>query len=396
MNRRDFLISTGIVVAFSAVPFMRKLSSPRPLILTNAYSLWYNRPAVAELDGGFCVGYVTSSGEVIVAEITDRLLVRRTAQLYKFDDSSDHGSPSLIRIPSGKYAGHVLACFSNHASPMFFARSMKPNDAWSWGPANVIDSGRATYTSLAALPDGKILLMYTLQERIGQYSIGEWRRVVSRCTNDGGDSWSDPIVIAGFGAGTFPYSTPLSLAKDGRCAMTYAIYSSSSKKHHGLTVVVTADAFQNKIEYPIDLGQNSELDTIPYETRWISESIIAASYTEMNADGSRGISRVVTIDLENGEVISNQQIVETALHTYASGAAIGLDGRVAITSPVSGGLVRHELTTGEINGLVDSGQFSSPWVFPVRGRPMLMALRNPKITTTRDFRADIYLMALLP
>lgn len=389
-------MSAGVIAAFSAVPFMRKLSSPRPLVLTNAYSLWYNRPAVAELDGGFCVGYVTSSGEVTVAEITDLLLIRRTAQLHKFDDSSDHGSPSLVRIPSGKYAGHVLACFSNHASPMLCARSMKPNDAWSWETANVVDSGRATYTSLAALPDGKILLMYTLQERIGQYSTGEWRRVVSRCTDDGGDSWSDPIVIAGFGAGTFPYSTPLSLAKDGRCAMTYAIYSSSSKKHHGLTVVVTEDEFQTKLEYPVNLGRNSVLDTIPYETRWISESVIAVSYTEMSADGSRGISRVVTMDLASGEVISNQPIAETALHTYASGAAIDLDGKLAVTSPVSGGLVRHKLLTGEINRLVGSGQFSSPWVFSVRGRPMLMALRDPKITNTRDFRADIYFMALLP
>lgn len=389
-------MSAGVIAAFSAVPFMRRLSTPTPLILTNAYSLWYNRPAVAELDGGFCVGYVTSSGEVKVAEITDLLLIRRTAQLHKFDDSSDHGSPSLIRIPSGKYAGHVLACFSNHASPMLCARSINPNDAWSWGVANVVDPGRATYTSLAALPDGKILLMYTLQERIGQYSSGEWRRVVARCTNDGGDSWSDPVVIAGFGAGTFPYSTPLSLAEDGRCAMAYAIYSSSSKKHRGLKIVVTKDEFQTTLEYPIDLGKNADLDTIPYEARWIAENVIAVSYTEMNGDGSRGMSRLVTMDLAKGEVISNQYIAETALHTYAGGAAVGLDGRIVVTSPVSGGLIRHELATGEINRLVDSGQFSSPWVFSVRGRPMLMALRNPKVITTRDFRSDIYLMALSP
>ncbi|EKT4473787.1 exo-alpha-sialidase [Pseudomonas putida] len=396
MNRREFLISAGIIVAFSSVPFIRKLSAPKPLTLQNAYSLWYNRPAVAELDGGFCVGYVTSKGEVMVAEITDLLIVRRTAHLHKFDDSSDHGSPSLIRIPSGKYAGHVMACFSNHASPMFCARSMKQNDVWSWSKSNVIDPGRATYASLAALSDGRVLLMYTLQERMGQYSSGEWRRLVSRCTNDGGDTWSDPVDIVGFGAGTFPYSTPLSLAKDGRCAMTYAVYSSSAKKHHGLTVVITSDAFQTKKEYPIDLGQNAGLDTIPYETRWISDNAICVSYTEMSLDGLRGISRVVTVNLVNGEVVSNLQVAETALHTYASGAAIGLDGKVVVTSPVSGGLVRHELETGEVNSLVESGQFSSPWIFSVRRKPILMALRNPTIRTTRDFRADIYLMALLP
>lgn len=396
MKRRDFLISAGVVAAFSSVPFARKLSPPRPITLTNAYSLWYNRPAVAELDGGFCVGYVTSSGEVSVAEISDAMLVRRTAQLHQFEDSSDHGSPSLVRIPSGKYAGHVLACFSNHASPMFYARSRNPNDAWSWGRVNVIDPGRATYASLAALPDGRIILMYTLQERIGQYSSGEWRRVVSRCTNDGGDTWSDPVDIVGFGAGTFPYSTPLSLGKDGRCATTYAVYSSSAKKHRGLTIVITGDAFKTKTEYSIDLGQKIGFDTVPYETRWISDNAISVSYTEMSPDGSRGISRIVTVNSANGEVFSNLQVAETALHTYASGAAIGLDGKLVVTSSLSGGLVRHELETGEVNSLVDSGQFSSPWVFSVRGRPILMALQNPKIRTTRDFRADIFLMALLP
>ncbi|MEF0146448.1 MULTISPECIES: hypothetical protein [Pseudomonas] len=95
------------------------------------------------------------------------------------------------------------------------------------------------------------------------------------------------------------------------------------------------------------------------------------------------------------KVVSNQQISETALHTYASGAAIGLNGQLVITSPVSGGLVQHDLATGEISNLVDSGKFASPWIFSMQGKPMLMALQNPRIRTTRDFRADIYIISLL-
>lgn len=106
MYRRDFLISAGIIAAFTSVPFIRKLAAPRPLVLRDAYSLWYNRPAVAELPSGFCFGYVTSSGEVAIAEITNDLLVRRVSTLHKFGDASDHGSPSLLRIPSGQYAGY--------------------------------------------------------------------------------------------------------------------------------------------------------------------------------------------------------------------------------------------------------------------------------------------------
>lgn len=394
MNRRAFLISAGIIGAFASVPFLREPRLPKPVVLRDAYSLWYNRPAVAQLAGGFCLGYLTSSGEIAVAELTDRLLIRRVRVLHKFDHASDHGSPSLVRIPSGKYAGRILACFSNHSSPLLCARTIRAEDAWSWSTPQMIDGGRATYASLAALPDGGIILMHTLQERIGNYDAGEWRRVVARVTKDGGDTWTDPVVIAGFGAGTFPYSTALSVARDGRCAMAYAIYSNTEKKHQGLAIVVSKDAFKSKIEINIDLGSNNSFNTVPYETRWTAEDVISVSYTQMSNDGSQGLSRVVSVNAVSGAVLSNVEVGHTAVHTYAGGAAIDHDGHSVITSPVYGGLVRHDLATGKETEIVASGAFSSPWIFSVQGNPMLMALRNPLIKTTRDFGGEIYLAPL--
>ena len=123
MNRRELLISAGIISAFSSVPFLRRAFLPTPLVIQDAYSLWYNRPAIAEVPNGFCLGYITSKGEICVVEINNQLLAYNPSRLHSFENASDHGSPSLIRVKDGKYKGHILTCFSNHASPLLFTRS---------------------------------------------------------------------------------------------------------------------------------------------------------------------------------------------------------------------------------------------------------------------------------
>lgn len=395
MDRRTFLVSAGIMAAFTSIPFIRRLSPPKPTIINDAYSLWYNRPAIAEVSGGFCFGYVTTAGEVRVAEINDQLLVGRVSRIHKYEGSSDHGSPSLLKVPSGQYAGHILACFSKHVTPLLCARTTRPGDIGAWEQSRVIDTGRSTYVSLAALPDGKIVLMHTLQEETGQELSSKWRRVVARITEDGGDTWSEPILIADLGATTFPYSTPLTVSAEGRCAMTYAVYSSTKNRHQGLTVVVTEDAFKTKIEISIDLGKAALLDTIPYETKWVSASVVAVSYSEASDSYKEGFSRMLLVDVNKRLVISNLPISQVAVHTYAGGAAVGDGGRSVVYSPVGGGLAQKSIETGEVTTLMDSGQFSSPWQFTVNGKSMITALKKPVIKTTKVFSADIFIMPVL-
>lgn len=394
MNRRSFLISAGIVGAFTSIPFARAGAPAAPLLLNGAYSLWYNRPAVAVGPGGFLFGYVTSNGEVLVSAINDQLKLISTSRIHKFEDASDHGSPSLIRVPSGKHEGSVLACFSNHSSPLMCSRTPSSQASSEWSKARVIDSGRSTYASLAALPDGSIILMHTQQERIGRHPSGEWRRVVARTTKDGGDTWSEAIMIAGEGAGTFPYSTALSVSGGGKCAMAYAIYSAAEKRHIGLTVVVTQNAFQSKTEIPIDLGLEAHHDTVPYETRWISDSVIAVSYSQVSADGKSALSRLVTVDVDTGRQLQNVSVLPVAVHTYAGGAAIEASGKSLICSPVTGGLVRKYLDSDTVEEIVTAGEYSSPWVFNAGSQNMLVALKNPYVKTTRDFGSDILIMPL--
>lgn len=393
MNRRDFLISAGVILAFSSVPFVRRVLPARPLTIADAYSLWYNRPAAVDVSGGFCFGYITSLGKIVVAEITNDLLVRRTNVIYTYDGASDHGSPSLVTIPRGKHKGKILACFSKHATPLMTMRTNMPGDIGSWEEASVLDHGRSTYASLAALPEGRIVLMHTIQERIGSSDAGEWRRTVVRWTEDGGDSWSEPVQIVGFGAGTFPYSTPLAASPDGRCAMAYAIYSSVTKRHHGLTVVVTSDSFMSQVDIPIDLGETSSKDTIPYETKWLANGTLAVLFSQM-IDAKRSVSRVAFVCVESKSVLSVVTIFDTAVHSYAGGASIDTHGVFAIGSPSTGGLVMQDLSSGSKNALVETGSFSSPWIFKSNGRSILVALKNPSIKSTRNYSSDLYITQL--
>lgn len=392
MNRRGFLLSMGLVAAFSSIPVIRRFFHHGPLTITNAYSLWYNRPAVAEINGGICIGYINSTGDVLVSEIGEELLVGRTAKLHKFDDASDHGSPSVLKISAGKYSGHIIACFSNHSSPLYIARTTSAGSIGEWETARIIDEGRSTYVSLADLPNGRIVLMHTLQEKVGKYSSGEWRKVVARTSDDGGETWSDPVQIAGLGPGTFPYSTHLSVSPSGRCAMTYAMYSAVERRHQGLILVITNDAFKTKVEIPINLGDSSLADTVPFETKWVTGSVVSISYTRMSVGGKSGISRFLLVDADSGECLFNEEIADVAVHTYAGGAAIGADGMTAIYSPRTGGLVRKDLRTGHVSSLVEDGNFSSPALAELHGQPLIIALKNPIIKTTRDFSGEIFIM----
>lgn len=328
----------------------------------------------------------------MVSEVDSKLRLGRIAKLHKFEGASDHGSPSILKVPSGKYKGHIIACYSNHSSPLFMSRTSRAEDIGAWDSPKIIDVGRSTYVSLAALPDGKIILMHTLQERVGKHSSGEWRKVVARTSEDGGDTWGEPVQIAGLGAGTFPYSTPIAISSTGQCVMTYAIYSAAEQRHQGLVVTTTRDAFKTNVQIPIELGSAANIDTVPFETKWISETLVAVSYTEMSQGGERGLSRVAIVNVESGECISNDSVGYVAVHTYAGGACVSRSGRNIFYSPETGGIVMKDLSTGNVTSVLDEGHYSSPSLFELNGQSLLIALKSPKIETTRKFSSSLLIM----
>lgn len=396
MKRRELLASAGAAAALAALlPFRCVLAvDTKSQTIADAYSLWYNRPAFAELDDGFCVGYITSGGEIRIARLSQSMADFSSIGLYKFEYGSDHGSPSVLRIASGPYAGRILVCFSNHSTPLLAARSKFADSIDQWDEVRTIDKGRSTYASLSALPNGRIVLMHTLQERAGSTDATEWRKVVIRTSEDGGDTWGEPSTIAGIGPGTFPYSTALAVSPKGKLALAYAVYRSKEKRHDGLCVSFSKDAFSTKREITVDLGEGATADNVPYETKWLTESLLAVCYSRMGGAPGLATSRLVIVDTEKEKVLSDKPIAEVSVHTYAGGAALSDDGRNAVYSPADGGLVRKDLRKGTVTPIISTGSYSSPSLLTMHGRKYLVALRDPEIKTTLKFRADLFITRL--
>lgn len=391
MNRREFIRSAGALAFLTIAPAYRRLgaSDDKSLVIEDAYSMWYNRPALAETTGGFCLGYISSSGEIIVATISEALEVVTRTTLHKFHSGSDHGSPAVITIPSGKHAGRVLACFSNHSSPLLSARSNSKNLLEPWDAVRTVDSGRSTYASMCALHDGRVMLMHTLQDRAGSTDATEWRKTVVRTTDDGGDSWTQPLVLASYGPGTFPYSTALAISDSGKLSMAYAVYRSKEKRHDGLRVIYSSDSFLTRCEIDVDIPEIEGHDTVPFETRWISENLIAVSYSKIGTTPGSASSRLVLIDIDSESKISDTLVADVEFHSYAGGASISEDGDYALYSPLGGGLVLKNIISGSIRPVIGGGDFSSPSLIKIHGVQHVVALKNPKVVTTLNFSSDV-------
>jgi hypothetical protein len=73
--------------------------------------LWYNRPSMVEVERGFVVAYATSAGDICVTLLSRGLKIISAVKLHHFSDVSDHSAPSIIVIPKGRFAGHILVFF---------------------------------------------------------------------------------------------------------------------------------------------------------------------------------------------------------------------------------------------------------------------------------------------
>ncbi len=393
MYRRQFL-SRGLSMAGAC--FMPSLALPRTrsgnLLFPNAYVLWYNSPHVMPLNNGFCLGYITESGDVSIAQVANDLAVIGRTTIFGFAGASDHGSPALLRIPLGPHSGKLLACFSNHASELFCVRSAFPDSAEKWDAVRSVDEGRCTYASLAALPDGRILLIHTLQENSGKFSAGEWRRTVVRVTEDGGDSWSAPRTVIAFGMGTFPYCAPLSISPTGRCALVYSVYSSRSKSHAGLTLVVSDHAFEKAEERAIVPRDSSFGNIVPYQAHWRGSGELFVTYS-VSEEGSKdvmcNVTRIAFDSVGLTSQMNTTSLGKSWTHTYPTGVCLMPDCSAAIYCPSDGGLVQQHLNGRYRRRILTSGRFASPHVFDCGVNTFLSVLDNPLIRSTRRFSANI-------
>lgn len=337
MSRRWFLVCGVVPLAASSlgVPPAAGAAPARELRIPDAYYLWYNAPNVVALRTGFCVGYLTSGGEARVAAISERLDSLDIVTLHTHQDASDHGSPAILRVPSGRYEGHLLACFSNHATELFCRVSTYPGRIDDWGPLRVVDAGRCTYPSLSTLPNGDLMLLYTTQHSTkGEGDPGEWRRTVCSISRDGGASWSAPKVVADHGRGTFPYAAPLTTSGSGISAVVYSLYSSARKQHQGLRLIVTSDGFSTTSEHRIQqCWTDRDADVVPISARWISDRRLWVLFSVRNPDAIVSDVMLGVVSLDRGGRWRSKvlPVAKSAAHGYIGGAALVEDCRNSST-----------------------------------------------------------------
>lgn len=283
----------------------------------------------------------------------------------------------------------MLAAFSNHASELYCVRSISPDDIAQWGAVRSVDEGRSTYSSLAPLPDGRIALLHTLQHNPGQYEATEWRETNLQISSDGGDSWDQHRVL-GFGPGTFPYSTAISVSETGLIAFSFALYSSAKGKHLGLSLV-TVNPLTLESQVTEVIPPKDDVELIPYESFWVAPTKIAISFSESAAGKMR--AAFVTVDLKK-KTIHRTNFGQIATHSYASGVAMAPDASIAVICPPSGGLRRIDLRSGSSRLIERLDSFACPQIRLINSTLWLSANRNQRVSSTRDFYADLYIRAL--
>ncbi|MFY2854964.1 hypothetical protein ACOTJG_13410 [Achromobacter xylosoxidans] len=382
MNRRRFIAAGATLFAFPAIAGTRP-----PTSIRDAYTLWYNRPSAIVLPSGLGFGFITSEGNVEVAQLDQHLQLRGRHRLYSFNHASDHGSPALLRIPAGAYQGHTLACFSNHASELFITRTERAEDVAVWGPVKSLDEGRCTYVSLGATPDGVLILMYTLQRSCGGYERGQWRETLFTTSIDGGDTWDSPKSLIAFGPGTFPYSTPFSLSKSGLLATSYALFSYDQQRHMGLAVAI-ANIDTGRVETTTVISTGDANEIIPYETRWDGDDIYL-SYSRVSGIGATAFT--ARVDRET-DYVKSTRIGAIATHGYASGAALSPDCKSVFYAPPSGGLKHKSLINGHSKHIFHSGHYSMPFTMSSQGKDVLGVSKDQVVRSSRSFEADLTIL----
>jgi hypothetical protein len=141
----------------------------------------------------------------------------------------------------------------------------------------------------------------------------------------------------------------------------------------------------------IDVGNGS---FVPFEIRWADERTLVLSYSLVKVGGVTATSAIASIDLRRNQT-RTVNIGAVAMHNYPSGAALGAGAKSVVYSPLGGGLVHLSLRGKGSFYVVRSGSFSSPFVFSSTSGDFLVALRNPSIVSTRDFKAELLIEKLV-
>jgi rhamnogalacturonyl hydrolase YesR len=131
------------------------------------------------------MGYVTSSGDVMVSSYDHESAKNRQKLIYKNLQTDDHVNPSLLFLPDGR----LMVFFTRHNGTLYYSTSLKPEDISGFRPVDSLDLGkRLCYTNPVLLEDenNRIYLFFR-----GGY---DWKP--SFITSDDlGKTWSKPAAF---------------------------------------------------------------------------------------------------------------------------------------------------------------------------------------------------------
>lgn len=248
----------------------------------NGAIMYYNTPAAVFDRKSIFAGWVSGTGEIVIAKVINRRLVKKST-LYAYESPDDHAAPALaldgsrLLVATAKHSSD-LRVFSVEKSSLDSNEICHVPGSYSY-PRFVSVRGQ-TYLFLRSDPDGS-----------GNF-------VVIRVTKAG---CSQPETLLSADKPDWLYVTAPHLAKDGSIWFAWSIYNQATQRHEGVFAARFDHNFK-KTEYTVEKRSSNG----PQQLAW---SIDKNAVRYVHFDGSMeccgvGNQKLITASI-NGSVSSS-------------------------------------------------------------------------------------------
>lgn len=198
-------------------------ADPTPIAASGAWC-WFGHPRALHRAGRTYIGYLTDTGEIVVAQYDHETTELTKVVLAEGFQIDDHNNPAIHVLPDGRLEVYWTA-HAVPSVPLLYRRSLAPGDVnGGWEPARQVTTNTQgtkgwTYTSLAQLS----------AEQGKQYLF--WRGAdfnPAFTTTTGDDRWTDAASLI-FVDGERPY---VKMCTDGRDTIHFAFTDGHPRNVH--------------------------------------------------------------------------------------------------------------------------------------------------------------------
>jgi hypothetical protein len=187
-------------------------------LISDGFSIWYNRPAAVCIEDVVLIGSVSSEGKAQVA-IWDKKADRiKSCGLIQNDRVSDHGSPVICEVRKRV----VIAVAAHSSRLLIFNQENKDALTGSLSSPIVLDEARCCYPSFVKDNDENLMLFYTVEDYDPCAILETCRSYVMRRSSDAGVTWSAPETVLPCHPGESPYPVPPFFDEHGQLYIYYS------------------------------------------------------------------------------------------------------------------------------------------------------------------------------